>query len=49
VLENRELWRIFGQKRNEVTGGWIKLHNEEHYKSYFKTYKIRVIKSMRMK
>jgi hypothetical protein len=23
------LRRIFGQKRDEVTGGWIKLHNEE--------------------
>jgi hypothetical protein len=29
VLENRVLRRIFGPKRNEVTGDWIKLHNEE--------------------
>jgi hypothetical protein len=24
-----ELWRIFGRKRDEVTGDWRKLHNEE--------------------
>jgi hypothetical protein len=29
ALENRVLRRIFGLKRNEVTGGWRKLHNEE--------------------
>jgi hypothetical protein len=29
VFENRLLWRIFGPKRDEVTGGWRKLHNEE--------------------
>jgi hypothetical protein len=29
VFENRVLRRIFGPKRDEVTGGWIKLHNEE--------------------
>jgi hypothetical protein len=28
VFENRVLRRIFGPKRDEVTGGWIKLHNE---------------------
>jgi hypothetical protein len=28
VLENRGLRRIFGPKRDEVTGGWGKLHNE---------------------
>jgi hypothetical protein len=27
--ENRVLRRIFGRKRNELTGGWRKLHNEE--------------------
>jgi hypothetical protein len=32
VFENRVLRRIFGSKRDEVTGGWRKLHNEElHY------------------
>jgi hypothetical protein len=29
VLENRVMWRIFGPRRDEVTGGWRKLHNEE--------------------
>jgi hypothetical protein len=29
VLENRVLRRISGPKRDEVTGGWRKLHNEE--------------------
>jgi hypothetical protein len=34
VLENTVLRRIFGCKRNEVTGGWRKLHNEELNTSY---------------
>jgi hypothetical protein len=29
VCENRALRRIFVPKRDEVTGGWRKLHNEE--------------------
>ena len=29
VFENRVLGRIFGPKRDEVTGEWRKLHNEE--------------------
>ena len=29
VFENRVVRRIFGPKRNEVTGEWRKLHNEE--------------------
>jgi hypothetical protein len=29
MFENRVLRRIFGLKRDEVTGGWRKLHNEE--------------------
>jgi hypothetical protein len=29
MLEYRILRRIFGPKRDEVTGDWIKLHNEE--------------------
>jgi hypothetical protein len=31
VFENRVLRRIFGPKRDEVTGAWRKLHNEELY------------------
>ena len=30
VFENRELRRIFGPKRDEVTGEWRKLHSEEY-------------------
>jgi len=30
VFENRVWRRIFGPKRDEVTGEWRKLHNEEH-------------------
>ena len=29
VFENRVLRRIFGNKRNEITGEWRKLHNEK--------------------
>jgi hypothetical protein len=29
VFENRVLRRVFGPNRDEVTGEWIKLHNEE--------------------
>jgi hypothetical protein len=34
VFENRLLRRIFGLKRDEVTGGWTKLHNEELHNLY---------------
>jgi hypothetical protein len=39
------LRRIFGPKRDEVTGGWRKLHNEELHKLYFSPSIIRMIKS----
>jgi hypothetical protein len=29
VFENRVLKKVFGPKRDEVTGEWRKLHNEE--------------------
>jgi hypothetical protein len=35
VFENRVLRRVFGSKKGEVTGGWIKLHNEELSVLYF--------------
>ena len=35
VFENRVLWRIYGPKRDEVTGEWRKLHNEELNDLYF--------------
>jgi hypothetical protein len=34
VFENRMLRRIFGQKGDEVTGDWRKLHNEELHRLY---------------
>jgi hypothetical protein len=34
VFENRVLRRIFGAKRDEVTGEWRKLHNEELHNLY---------------
>jgi hypothetical protein len=34
VFENRVLRRIFGPKRDEMAGGWRKLHDEELHKSY---------------
>jgi hypothetical protein len=34
VFENRVLRRIFGPKRDEVTGEWRKLHNEELHDLY---------------
>jgi hypothetical protein len=35
VFENRAKKRIFGTKRDEVTGEWRKLHNEERSDLYF--------------
>jgi hypothetical protein len=49
VFENRVLRRIFGPKRDEVTGGWIKLHNEELHGSYSPPSIVRVIKERRMR
>jgi hypothetical protein len=43
------LRRIFGPKRDEVTGGWRKLHNEELYNLYSSPSIIRIIKSCRMR
>jgi hypothetical protein len=47
-LENRVLRRIFGPKRDEVTRGWRKLHNEELHGLYSSPSIIRVIKAKRM-
>jgi hypothetical protein len=49
VFENRVLRRIFGPKRDEVTGGWTKLHNEELHGLYSSPSIIRVIKARRMR
>jgi hypothetical protein len=49
VFENRILGRIFGPKRDGVTGGWRKLHNEELHNLYSSPSIIRFIKSRRMR
>jgi hypothetical protein len=43
------LRRIFGPRRDEVTGGWRKLHNEEVHSLYSSPSLIRMIKSRRMR
>jgi len=49
LLENRVLRRIFGPKRDEVTGEWRKLHNEELNDLYSSPNIMRVIKRRRMR
>jgi hypothetical protein len=49
VFENRVLRRIFGPRRDEVTGEWRKLHNEELRDLYSSLSIIKIIKSMRMR
>jgi hypothetical protein len=49
VFENRVLRRIFGPKRDEVTGERRKLHNEELHDLYSSPSIIRIIKSRRMR
>jgi hypothetical protein len=49
VVENRVLRRIFGPKRDEVTGEWRKLHNKELQDLYSSPSIIRIIKSRRMR
>jgi hypothetical protein len=49
VFENRVLRRIFGPKRDEVTGGWRKPHNVELHNVCSSTSMIRIIKSVRMR
>jgi hypothetical protein len=48
VFENRVLRRIFGPKRDEVTGEWRRLHNEELYAVYASSNIVRVMKSRRL-
>jgi hypothetical protein len=49
VFENRVLRMILGPKRDEVTGEWRKLHNEELHDFYSPPSKIRMIKTRRMR
>jgi hypothetical protein len=49
VFGNRVLRRIFGPKRDEVTGEWRKLHNEELRDLYSSPSIIRKIKTWKMR
>jgi hypothetical protein len=49
VFDNMVLRRIFGPKKNDVTGEWRKLHNEEFHDLYSSPSIIRIIKSWRMR
>jgi hypothetical protein len=49
VSENRVLRRKFGSKRQEVVGGWSRLHNEELQNLYTSPNIIRVIRPRRMR
>jgi len=49
VFENRVLRRVFEPKRDEVTGEWRKLHNEELSNLYSLPNIVRVVKSRRMR
>jgi len=48
VFENRVLRKVFGLKRDEVTGEWRKLHNED-LNDYSLPNIVRVVKSRRMR
>jgi hypothetical protein len=49
VFQNKVLRRIFGLKRDEIIGGWRKLHNEELHNLYPSPNIIRMIKSRRVR
>jgi hypothetical protein len=49
VFENKVLRRIFGPKRDDVTGDWRKLRNEEFHNLYSSPNIIKMIKSKRMR
>jgi hypothetical protein len=49
MFENRVLRRIFGPKRDEMTGDWRELHNEELRNLNSSPSIIRIIKSRRMR
>jgi hypothetical protein len=49
MFESKVLRRIFGSRREEIIGGWRKLHNDELHNLYSSSSMIRMMKSRRMK
>ena len=49
MFENRVMRKIFGPKRDDVTGEWRKLHNKELYDLHSSHHIIRVIKSIKIR
>jgi hypothetical protein len=49
VIQNKMLRRLFGTRRDEVTGGWRKLHNEELHDLHTSPSIIRIMKSRKMR
>jgi hypothetical protein len=49
VFKNRVLRRIFGPKRDAMSGGWRKMHNEELHDLYSSRSIIRMIKSRKIR
>jgi hypothetical protein len=49
VFEKRVLRRIFATKRNEITGGWRALHNEELHSLYSSPSIITMVRSRRLR
>jgi hypothetical protein len=49
VFKNRVLRKVFGPKRDEVAGEWVRLHNEELYDLFCLPNIIRVFKSRMMR
>ena len=49
MFENEVLRKIFGAKRDEITGGWRKLYNAETHALYSSSKIIRNLKSRRLR